>query len=388
MRAYLLGGRPIHFPFLSGILEYACDTCDAPCCKGASLGIGRSRELVTLTRVQPKIPLFLAPGFYTSSLLSVTSPLEKCWFLDSKTRCRLHKAGGREAKPAGCRLYPFQRLRSIGEAVCVLPDFQCPLSVTSGPSDDGLSGHDELALEMHRAGIPRGGHAPLPAPRDMPWKLASALERRVVDASEHHLDDDDYLAYAETQLRLTHKAHGSQSKKRRLPRVRDAVERFLGSKKRPTREAVRDLVALTGTLRLMASTIPRREMPAVLVALSVLLGEYEQMKGAARSARTVVSLFEQRLPFLYVLSHLDDRPMVRDTDEAKRIVASLPAVRAPLLEVLEGMVDNSDLTVAETLDDILRDQGKAFAPPLSPDAVTMLHGLGRVLLRTGMFVPV
>jgi len=387
MRAYLLGGRPIHFPFLSGILDYRCDTCDAPCCKGASLGIGRSKELVTLTRVQPKVALFLAPGFYTSSLLSVTTPLEKCWFLDDKARCRLHRAGGRSAKPAGCRLYPFQRLRSIGEAVVVLPDFACPLTVNPGPSDEGVSSHDALALDMHRAGIPRGGHAPLPAPRDMPWSTAAGLERRIVDAAEHHLDDEDYLAYAETQERLTHKVHGSQPRKKRLKRVRAAVERFVESTARPSQAAVRDLVALSGTLRLMTSTIPRREMPALLVALSVIVGEYEQMRGASRSARTIVSIFEQRLPFLYVLSHLDDRPMVRDTEEAKRIVAQLPAVRAPLLEVLEGMVDNSDLTVAETLDDILRQQGKAFASPLGPDAVTMLHGLGRVLLRTGVFVP-
>jgi hypothetical protein len=388
MRAYLLGGRPIHYPFLSGILTYSCEGCSAPCCKGAQLGIGRSRELVTLQQALPGIELFSAPGFYTSSMLSVSSPLEACWFLDKKDNCRLHRAGGHEAKPAGCRLFPFQRLRSLGEAVTVLPDFVCPIGVAAGPSDDGPTSHDEITLEMHRAGIPRGGHAPLPPPRDLPWKQAVGLERKIVEAAEHHLDDNDYLEYALTQDRLTHKEqHGNKKRKGRLGRVRDAIERFLDVRFRPSEAAVRDLVALTGTLRLMSSTIARREMPSVLVALSVLVGEYERMKGARRSARTIVSIYEQRLPFLYVLAHLDDRPMVRDTDEAKRIVASLPAVRAPLLEVLEGMVDNEDLTIAETLDDILRQQGKAFTSPLNPDSVTMLHGLGRVLLRTGMFVP-
>lgn len=388
MRAYLLAGRPIHFPFLSGILSYECSTCDAPCCRGTSLGIGRSRELVTLERVQPRIPLFTQPGFGGSAMLSITPPLEACWFLDDKARCRLHKVAGPEAKPAGCRLFPFHRVRSLGEAVAVLPDFLCPLSLASGPGSADASSHDELTLEMHRTGVPRGGHAQLAPPRDMPWSDALPLERRIVDAAEHHLDDEDYLAYAETQERLTHKTLVTSRKKSAVARLRESIERFLGTDHRPTPAAVRELVALTGTLRLMTSSIPRREMPGLLLALSVLVGEYEAMRGARRSLRTAVTLLEQRLPLLYVLSHLGDRPMVNDPDEAKRVIAQIPAVRAPVLEVIERLIENEDLTVASTLEDILRDQGHVFEAPLGADAVTMLHGLGRVLLRTGVFVPV
>jgi hypothetical protein len=388
MRAYLLGGRPIHFPFLSGLLTYDCDPCDAPCCKGTALGIGRSKEIVTLQSAQPRIPLFTTPGFAGSSMLSIQAPREACWFLDKKSSCRLHSVVGREAKPAGCRMFPFQRLRSLGEAVAVMPDFSCPLGVAAGPSDDGQTSHDELALEMHRTGVPRGGHMQLPPPRDLSWAEAVPLERRIVEAGEHHLDDDDYLAYATVQAKLTQKLLKHPDKKDRTGHVRSTIERFLQVHERPSADAVRELVALSGTLRLMASSIPRREMPGLLVSLSVMLGIYEGMHGARRSPRTILSIFEQRLPFLYVLSHLGDRPMVREPAQAKKIIASLPAVRAPLLEVLEGMVENRELTVAETLEDILREQGHAFESPLSADAVTMLHGLGRVLLRTGMFVPV
>lgn len=387
MRAYLLGGRPIHFPFLSGLLEYECSTCDAPCCRGTSLGIGRSRELVTLERVQPRIPLFTSPGFAGSAMLSITPPHEACWFLDDKTRCRLHTVAGLEAKPAGCRLFPFHRLRGVGEAVVVLPDFLCPLQLSEGPGASARSSHDELTLEMHRTGVPRGGHASLAPPRDMVWEEALPLERRIVEAAEHHLEDEDYLSYAESQERLTQKSQATTRKKSAVARLRDTIERFLDTSARPSAEAVRELVALTGTLRLMTSSLPRREMPGLMLALSVFVGEYEAMRGSRRSPRTAVTLLEQRLPFLYVLSHLADRPMVKDPDEAKRVVASLPAVRAPLLEVLERLVENEDLTVASTLEDILRDQGSAFQAPLGADAVTMLHGLGRVLLRTGVFVP-
>lgn len=388
MRAYLLGGRPIHFPFLSGLLEYECSTCDAPCCRGTALGIGRSRELVTLERVQPRIALFTQPGFGGSAMLSITPPLEACWFLDAKTRCRLHKVAGKDAKPAGCRLFPFHRMRSVGEAVAVLPDFLCPLSLSHGPGAAATSSHDELALEMHRTGVPRSGHPRLTPPRDMPWEAALPLERRVVDAAEHHLDDTDYLLYAETQERLTVRSLAASRKKSAVHRLRESIERFLGTEARPSPDAVRELVALTGTLRLITSSLPRREMPGLLVALSVLLGEYEAMRGARRTLRTSVSLLEQRLPLLYVLSHLGDRPVVKDADAARRIIAQTPAVRAPVLEVIDRLIENEESTVAATLEDVLRDQGRAFEAPLGADAVTMLHGLGRVLLRTGAFVPV
>ena len=107
MKAYLLGGRPLFFPFFSGAIRYDCTTCDAPCCKGAALGIGSSRELVTIQEAQPKAPLFAVPAFQQSQRLALQTPAERCWFLDGKRRCRLERIIGRQAKPAGCRLFPF-----------------------------------------------------------------------------------------------------------------------------------------------------------------------------------------------------------------------------------------------------------------------------------------
>ncbi|MFZ9887036.1 MAG: YkgJ family cysteine cluster protein, partial [Myxococcota bacterium] len=267
MHAYLLGGRPIHFPFPSGLLDYECETCDAPCCRGAELGIGRSRELVTLERVLPRASLFARPGFAGGSMLSVSSPLEACWFLDRKDRCRLHKVGGPEAKPAGCRLFPFHRVRSLGEAVVVLPDFTCPLAVCPPDRSSPRSLHDELALEMHRAGVPRGGHKALPPPQDMDWEQALLLERRVVLATPHHLEDTDYLPYCDVQQALALEALGLDGARATLAPVRQSMERLLGSCARPSPGLVRELVALTGILRLCVSTVARREVPALLLAL-------------------------------------------------------------------------------------------------------------------------
>lgn len=388
MRAYLLGGRPIYFPFLSGIFQYDCGPCESPCCRGPSLGIGRSRELVTLIQAQPKIALFAQPGFATSSMVSLAAPLEACWFLDRKHRCRLHHVVGVEAKPAGCRLFPFQTIRSAGEAVVVLPDFTCPITVADAPRDEGANSHDELALEMHRTGIPRGGHEPLAEPKDLTWDAVIPIERRIVDASRAHLFDDAYGDFAEVQLALTAKALGIPYKKDRLDKLQGLISTFLDDDGTPSKPVVHQLVALTGVFRMMASELPRRDLPALLVALSCVAGVYEGMRGAKMSPRTLVSIFRDRLPFLYVLAHLADRPILQEPERARRIISQLPAVRAPLLDVLEALVDNRQQTVAEPLVDILRAQRGTFAAPLTADAVAMLTGLGKVLLRTGVFVPV
>ncbi|MFZ9889184.1 MAG: hypothetical protein ACO3JL_16950, partial [Myxococcota bacterium] len=133
--------------------------------------------------------------------------------------------------------------------------------------------------------------------------------------------------------------------------------------------------------------VARREVPALLRALSVLLGEYEQMRGMRRSPRTAVSLLEEHLPLLYVLAHLRDRPVLKDHSLAMEIAASTPGARSTLLLVLERLAENEDLTVAHPLEEILRDHDEVFEPPLTADAVAVLYGIGKALLRTGAFVP-
>lgn len=387
MKAYLLGGRPLFFPFFSGAVRWDCNGCDAPCCKGAALGIGGSRELVTIQEAQPKAPLFAVPTFHLSQRLALQTPAERCWFLDKKQRCRLERVVGRQAKPAGCRLFPFVKMRAAGETVVVMPDFLCPIRL-GAPAPRGPFSHDELALEIHQAQVGRSGHKELPVPRDLSWADAVPLERRIVEESEGHLFDEGYGPFAELQYLLALASLGVDGKGDAMTRVEESARRFIGAAERPSPEAVRELVALTGLLRLQASALPRREVPAVLVALSVLVGVAEHMRGAARTPRTAVSIWEGQLPFLYTLAHLQSRPVVRSGVTLREAVGELPTVRAPLLKVLDEVERNGRRGVAQPLEDILRDQREAFAAPLSADAVAMLHGLGRVLLRACAFVPV
>ena len=383
MHTHLLGGRPVHFPFLSGILRYRCEDCDAPCCKGTALGIGKSRELVTLQKVQPAIGLFSTPGYHGTPLLSLSAPKEACWFLDKKSRCRLETVIGRPAKPSGCRLFPFQRMRTMGETIAVLPDFLCPIEIARHPSDEGPTSHDELCLEMHRTQVPPRGHLDLPAPRDVSWKRAVDLERRVVAESGAHLEARSYIPFAEVQAALTYVATDAEMEAGHLGRLDHTIRAFIGAEESTEALTVHDLVALTGVLRLMVSSLPRSEMPGLLVALSVLLDVYAGMRGVKRGPRTIISLFEQRLPLLYVLSHLLDRPQLKPNFDARRLIAPIPAVRAPLLRVLQAVVENRKRH--RTLLEILEGASDTFSPPLSVEVVAMLFGLGKALLQAGAF---
>jgi Fe-S-cluster containining protein len=388
--AYLLGGRLLHFPFLSGVLRYECSTCDAPCCKGsrgASLGIGTSKELVTISQVQAKAALFAVPAFHHSPITALQAPAERCWFLDKKTQCRLEKALGRDAKPAGCRLFPFVTFRSAGEAVVVLPDFLCPLSVNDAVATHGKTSHDTIALEIHSAHVPRSGHPMLQQPRDASWADAMPLERKIVDEGEPFLRAGSYVPFAELQHALALATLGVVGRAAPMAKVEDTIRRFLDVKERASLATVRDLVGVTGTLRMIASGLPRREMAGVLVALSVLAGVAEHMRGATRSARMLTSMFQAQLPFFYTLAHLRGRPTVSSDASLATIVRDLGAVRPALLPVLQDVEKNGRRNVAATLEDILYKQKRLFDAPLSAEAVAMLSSLGHVLMRGCTFVP-
>ena len=67
------------------------------------------------------------------------------------------------------------------------------------------------------------------------------------------------------------------------------IRRFLGTDDVLSEGAARDLLSFVGVLGLRPiddMTVPRRTLPAVLVALSVLLATYDSMRGSRRSVCT------------------------------------------------------------------------------------------------------
>jgi Fe-S-cluster containining protein len=404
-RVHLLGGRPLFFAFPSGGLSYSCAGCDAPCCKGQPIGIGRSRELVTIQQAQPRATLFSVPGWNDGPLLSLTPPPEKCWFFDRNGRCRLEHVVGRDAKPTGCRLFPFSRIVAIGEALAVLPDFVCPLSVTplsarlsSSPgsaSSGSLSDHDTLAVEMARTQVPRSGHKPLPAPADLSWDEALPLERHIVDEAAVLLRAEPppafYGGFADLQHQLTCALLGVDTKPSAMATLEADIRRFLAVAEGSSVDGVVELVAMTGVLRLTpidGVVVARRALPAMLTALSVVASAYENMRGSRRSPRTLAALWQTQGPFLYALAHLNARPLPLSPAALDAALARYHHPRRALVSIVDAIRDNGSRSVAATVDELLRLQKDEFAPPLTADAVAMLHALGRILRDACTFTPI
>jgi hypothetical protein len=370
------------------------------------IGIGRSRELLVIQQAQPRAPLFAVPGFNDGPLLSLSPPPEKCWFFDNNGRCRLEHVVGRDAKPTGCRLFPFSRIVTVGEALAVLPDATCPLIVlgpdrtTSAPSSPSspapaLSSHDALALEMSRTQVPRSGHPALPAPSDLPWDEALPLERHIVDEAAALLQRSSppvsYAAFADLQHQLTSALLGIDAKPAAMLHLEADVRRFLAVTETGPAPGMLDLIALTGVLRLTpidGTCVPRRVAPAMLTTLAVLGSVLDHMRGSRRTPRTLLALWRTQGPLLYALAHLGARPLPLSSSALDAAVARYRHPRRALLDVVAAIRDNGRRSVASTVEDLLRQQKDEFAPPLTADAVAMLHALGRILRDACTFTPI
>jgi hypothetical protein len=391
-RAYVLHDKPLYFPFPSGALRYQCVGCDAPCCKGQPLIISRSRELVTLQAAQPRAALFAAPHPNGRALLSVLPP-ERCWFLSRSSTCRLENAVGRDAKPAGCRLFPFSRLVRAGEAVVVLPDFLCPLAL--GRLDDGDDGlptvfsHAALARELASTQMPSTGHPTLADPSDMPWHEALHLERTIVAAAGAALESGELIPYLDMQQALTN-SHLSDGRDVDIRSVIASARRVLGGGEAALQmspvpaQLGRELAALSGVLRMVGEPmLPRRVLPRMLAVHALLCTAAIGARGAKSSLRGHVQLWKDRLPLLYTLAHLEGRPILNEVSDAEvqRFLAGHPLFTEPLGVMIALIRRNGERSMALTLDDLLRDAGESFRAPLQANAMAALHALGTFLQR-------
>jgi Fe-S-cluster containining protein len=390
---HLLQGRPLFFPFVSGSLGYDCANCEAPCCRGQPIGIGRSKELVTIQAAQPRSALFSAPGFRGGPLLSLLPPPDKCWFLDRKYRCRLEHVLGRDAKPAGCRIFPFVKMGAVGEALAILPDFMCPITLQPSTSLSPQSSHDALTWELRETQVPRTGHAVFADPEDLSWDECLPLERRVVDAVADVYAEPTgfYGPFADLQHQLTAAFFGADARPAAMSSLEQDIRRFLGVTESSSVDGVKEMLAMTGILRLTPSDgvpLPRRTVPAVLVALSVIAGTFEGMRGSRRSLHSLYAMWTEQGPLLYALAHLGQRPLPQSKSALDAAMAQLHGVRPALESVVDNIRRNGQRSVSLTVEELLRKERDAFAPPLTADAVANLHALGHVLRKACTFTPI
>ncbi len=127
----------IYFTWPDRRFRYECRGCGA-CCKGHGIGI-EAGQLVQLVTKRPELAAFVRRR---GEAITVFNPRDRCWFLADDGLCRIEVEDGRAAKPASCRLFPFNRVFRLGSHLIV--DYNsviCPLQV----GDDGVAHADVLA---------------------------------------------------------------------------------------------------------------------------------------------------------------------------------------------------------------------------------------------------
>ncbi len=137
-----MGGERVYFTWPDRRFRYECRGCSA-CCKGHGIGIDTTAgQLVQLVGRRPELAAFVR---WRGSAVTAFNPRDRCWFLADDGLCRVEIEDGRAAKPASCRLFPFNRVFRAGAFTVI--DFNsviCPLAVV----DDGGVSHDEILAEI------------------------------------------------------------------------------------------------------------------------------------------------------------------------------------------------------------------------------------------------
>ena len=129
----------VYFTWPDRRLRYECRGCGA-CCKGHGIGLDvAGGQLVQLVARRPEIVPFLRRR---GEAITAFNPRDRCWFLEDGGLCRIELEEGREAKPASCRLFPFNRVFRLGGYTIV--DYNsviCPVEA----GEEGIAHADVLA---------------------------------------------------------------------------------------------------------------------------------------------------------------------------------------------------------------------------------------------------
>lgn len=130
----------VYFTWPDGRFRYECRGCGA-CCKGHGIGLERE-QLVQLVGKRPELGAFVRKR---GDAITVFNPRDRCWFFEDDGLCRVEVEDGRAAKPAACRLFPFNRVFRAGMVTVV--DYNsviCPVQLVEG----GGVTHAEVIAEI------------------------------------------------------------------------------------------------------------------------------------------------------------------------------------------------------------------------------------------------
>lgn len=166
------------FTWPDRVFSYECRGC-AACCKGLGIGLDAAGgQLEPLAASYPQLIPFLRRR---GDAMTAFNPRDRCWFLADDGLCRVETELGRAAKPASCRLFPFNRVFRMGSWTVV--DYNsviCPLRADRAPT---AASHAELLAEIDGVADPAIVGTPLPASEpEIEGRELVERERRIAEA--------------------------------------------------------------------------------------------------------------------------------------------------------------------------------------------------------------
>lgn len=286
----------VYFTWPDKRFRYECRGCGA-CCKGHGIGIDATAgQLVQLVGKRPELAAFVRRR---GAAVTAFNPRDRCWFLADDGMCRIEVEDGRAAKPASCRLFPFNRVFHVGATMVV--DYNsviCPLATVG----EGGVTHAEVLAEIESIQDPAIVGTSLPGDDAL-----IARERTISDA-----------LFAAPTLEAAWAVQMSAPDAALTAPAFDALG--LGAWRAPEAATLANAIALTPSMRFNElygprQYAPRDRMPPLLARMWLAwlgfaaLGE--TLAQRALGLQELTTLWSEQAPLMFVLASWDARPALK-----------------------------------------------------------------------------
>jgi Fe-S-cluster containining protein len=289
-----------YFTWPDGRLRYECRGCGA-CCKGHGIGIDvTAGQLVQLVEKRPELAAFVRRR---GDAITAFNPRDRCWFLEDDGLCRVEVEDGRAAKPASCRLFPFNRVFHIGATMVV--DYNSVICPLVAVGEGGVS-HAEILDEISTIRDPAIVGSALPTDDAL-----VAREREIAAA----------IFAAPTELDLAWRAQESGALDAARAMMTRAFTMLLGVPWRePAATTLANALLLTPSMRFNELYGPRQYAPrpsmAPLLANMWLawlgfaaLGE--ELAKRTLGLQELTTLWSEQAPLMHAISRWDTTPLFK-----------------------------------------------------------------------------
>ncbi len=307
----------VYWTFPDRVFSYECRGCGA-CCKGLGIGMDAANGEVTRTMgLYPELAAFARPR---GEAWTAINPRGSCWFMRDDGLCRVEVDHGREAKPAVCRLFPFNRVFKLGKYTVV--DFNsvvCPLEAhEDGVEDVGLSGrvtHSDIAAEL------KGIKDQALVATALPFDGDETQQTRYIE-QERRVASACFKPGATLTDALEAQMGGAEAALGVINAVQEAWEAVLG-RPYPTPSAKMAAAALwlTPSMRFNERFGPRRYTSTVALERALgrmwwvwlgFLADGEALAGRALTMQEATGLWSAQASLAYVLGCWDMAPTLGD----------------------------------------------------------------------------